>query len=559
MPVAPALPPFDICRPSRCDARTDDQADFQASRAAVPPLSRRSSNVARGTSTPIWQILARAEEAKASANLLVEALTGRRPVDTMLDWMNIFSSLDLALCILSCYVGFYHLVVYLNRRSSTKNLNFSLLCFAIAFNDIATVELYNSQSVRSGEFWQKAQYFWSVAISMGFVTFTYFLIGRKSDVIKRAVLTLLGLLLIGGMTTSSYVLDPQKPMERTLTALGATVTYFEHKPGILWNVLFVVQTIGMCWLYGLLSAEFVRHKKRDLLLLLGGFFVFFVSAVVDMLISMDIILSLYTVEYSFLVMVLVMDYILIKRFIGVFAEVETLNLHLGEKVDERTAEIQKLASELKTMNLRLEEKNTSLKLRVDRDSMTALLNHAAFHRRLSEVFNLCQRQGFPISVMLLDIDHFKQINDSHGHPMGDQVISRFAKMLSDSSRNYDIKSRYEKNAPDTATEGQDDPIAGRYGGDEFAVALPNCGQEQAQTIAERIRSRIRNLEFAANPKLRVTASLGCAVLLDPSKCESEAQLIQLADRALYDAKRAGRDRFAMSVWSADPAVGGTSA
>jgi GGDEF domain-containing protein len=295
------------------------------------------------------------------------------------------------------------------------------------------------------------------------------------------------------------------------------------------------------------------------LLLLGGFFVFFVSAVVDMLISMDIILSLYTVEYSFLVMVLVMDYILIKRFIGVFAEVETLNLHLGEKVDERTAEIQKLASELKTMNLRLEEKNTSLKLRVDRDSMTALLNHAAFHRRLSEVFNLCQRQGFPISVMLLDIDHFKQINDSHGHPMGDQVISRFAKMLSDSSRNYDIKSRYEKNAPDTATEGQDDPIAGRYGGDEFAVALPNCGQEQAQTIAERIRSRIRNLEFAANPKLRVTASLGCAVLLDPSKCESEAQLIQLADRALYDAKRAGRDRFAMSVWSADPAVGGTSA
>ena len=111
MPVAPALPPFDICRPSRCDARTDDQADFQASRAAVPPLSRRSSNVARGTSTPIWQILARAEEAKASANLLVEALTGRRPVDTMLDWMNIFSSLDLALCMLSCYVGFYHLVV----------------------------------------------------------------------------------------------------------------------------------------------------------------------------------------------------------------------------------------------------------------------------------------------------------------------------------------------------------------------------------------------------------------------------------------------------------------
>jgi GGDEF domain-containing protein len=462
--------------------------------------------------------------------------------------MNLFSSLDLALCVLSAYVGFRHLILYLNRRSSTEHLQFSLLCFAIALNDLACVGLYNSQSIPSGEVWQQAQFFCSVAISAGFVTFTYCLIGRKSDLIKRTLLVLLGLLFIGGASNSALVLDPQSPMERTMTAFGATVTYFEHKPGILWNLLFLVQTIGMCWLYGVLIVAFVRNKKRDLLPLLGGFFAFFVSAVVDMLISMDVILSLYTIEYVFLVMILVMDYILIKRSIAAFEEVETLNLHLGEKVEERTLEIRMLADELKVANKQLEEKNVSLKVRVERDEMTALLNHAAFHSRFAEMFNLCRRQRFPVSVMLLDIDHFKQINDSLGHQAGDLVIIRFAGALRDSFRNYDLKSRYQKEASTTVTEFQDYDITGRYGGDEFAIALPNCGEQEARSIAERICSRIRSLAFATNVDLRVTSSIGCAVVLDPSTCESELQLIQLADQALYGAKEAGRDRFSISVW-----------
>jgi len=477
------------------------------------------------------------------------ALTGRCPTDRILGWMNIFSSLDLALSVMSAYVGFYHLVVYLNRRSSTESLQFSLLCFAIAINDIACVGLYNSKSVASGEFWQKTQYFSSVVIAMGFVTFTYCLLGRKLDLVARAVLLLLGFLLLGGASNSTLLLDPRQPMERTLTAFGAAVTYFEHKPGIIWNVLFVVQTMGMCWLYGLLITEFVKHKKRYLLPLLGGFFAFFTSAIFDMLISMDVLLWLYTVEYMFLLMVLVMDYILIKRFIAVFAEVETLNLHLGENVNERTAEIQKLANELELANQQLERKNNSLKVRVELDGMTALLNHAAFHRRLTEMFSLCQRQKFPISVMLLDIDHFKQINDRFGHQVGDQVISRFAKVLDDSFRNYDIKSRYQMEASNSVAELEDRAIAGRYGGDEFAVSLPNCGEQEAQSIAERIRLKVRSLEFAANPELRVTSSIGCAVLLDSSKCESAVQLVHLADQALYGAKLGGRDRCATSVWT----------
>jgi GGDEF domain-containing protein len=459
--------------------------------------------------------------------------------------MNVFSSMDLALCVLSAYVGFYHLVVYLSRRSSTVDLPFSLLCFAIALNNLACVGLYSSDSLQEGQHWQTMQYFCAVAISMGFVAFTYGLIGKKSDAMQRAVLALFCGLFVGGAFALEWVIDFKQPMERTMTAFGSSVTYFEHSPGNLWKTLFVAQLVGMCWLYGLLIAEYLRTKKRELLLLLAAFLLFFVSGVLDMLISVDAIRLVYTAEYAFLVMILAMDFILIKRFIGLFDEVESLNLHLGEMVEERTAEVRKLADELEVANEQLEKKNNSLKIRVDRDAMTALLNHAAFHRRLAEMLNFCQREKFPLTVMLLDVDHFKHINDEYGHQAGDRVISEVAASLRESSRNYDLKSRYQSEA----VEGNPPQvIAGRYGGDEFGVAFPNCGVLEARTIAARICEKVRSLRLPAQPGLKVTSSIGCAVLVNPSACEEELALIELADQALYDAKHRGRDGFSVFEW-----------
>jgi GGDEF domain-containing protein len=452
--------------------------------------------------------------------------------------VNLFAALDLALCVLCAYVGLYTLVFFICEKRKIERLHFSLLCFLIALNDVACIGLYNATSMDSGAFWQRMQFYCTAGISIEFLSFTYVLIGRRRDVAKQILLALLTVVLATGLVLKGLVLDSSQPLRRTVTLLGHSVTYYEHQPGPVWNVLFVVQVAGMVYLYALLIREFFWRARREVLPLLVGFLVFFIAAASDMLISLNVFVFLYTVEYAFLVMVVLMDYVLLRRFLGVVGEVEALNLHLEDKVQKRTMEIQRIAEQLAEANRSLAERNATLKDLSERDSLTGLLNHAAFHRRLAELYHLSAREGFPICSMFVDIDNFKWINDEHGHQVGDAVISKIAETLRRSSRDYDVKARY---VDDNQKPGELD-IAGRYGGDEFAIAIPFCGAKEAATIAERICSSIRVLAFEQLPGLRVTSSIGCAVLLDHSVCEDELNLIRMADLALYEAKRKGRDQ-----------------
>jgi GGDEF domain-containing protein len=390
----------------------------------------------------------------------------------------------------------------------------------------------------AGEFWQAAQFYCACIISIQFINFTYCLVSKKSDSVKKTLLTLLCLFLVLGLFLHSTIIEHSQPMERLISLFGMSITYYEHKPGVIWNMLFIVQIIGMVYLYYLLIFDFTKKNKKDLLPLLIGFFIFFVSATVDMMISMNRIRFLYTGEYAFLSMILLMDYVLIKRFLKVYDEVELLNKNLEIKVSERTLQLQKMAEEITEVNNVLKEKNISLTELAERDSMTKLLNHAAFVNRLSELYNLSKRQAFPICVMILDIDYFKKINDKYGHPTGDHVIMMVSETLNAVSRNFDFKAHFNESC---STSGKYD-IAGRYGGDEFAIALPFCGEEESKIIANRICERIRSLVFNTNADLHVTASIGCAILLNHSVCTNEIALIRIADQVLYKAKENGRDQ-----------------
>jgi GGDEF domain-containing protein len=456
--------------------------------------------------------------------------------------MNIFSSMDLVLFFISAYVGLYHLFLFLNKKNEAEKLHFSLLCISIAVNDIACVGLYNSVSVPSGIFWQNIQFFCTVCISIEFVAFTYSLLKMKSDWPQKLFITLLSLILIGGILFNPYVLESKENMIRTVSAFGFSVTYYENKPGIIWNLLFIIQLLGMIYLYYLLIREFIIKKKKDLLPLLIGFFIFFISVLIDILISLNIILFLYTIEYSFLVLILVMDFIMLKRFVDIFDEVETLNLHLEERVEERTLETKKLADLLTNVNKSLENQNAVLKELSERDSMTDLLNHTAFHRRLLELTNLSKRQNFPIGVMLLDIDKFKSINDNYGHQAGDHVIKLVAETLYDISHDNTKISGSVQPIDKTAPLLRNYDIVGRYGGDEFIAALCCCGIDESRIITDRICKEMRELKFIQYPALHITVSIGCAVIPDISKFENELQIIKLADKALYDAKEKGRDQ-----------------
>jgi GGDEF domain-containing protein len=459
-------------------------------------------------------------------------------VDNKVWYMNLFSSFDLALFVLSSYVGFYHIILFASKRDAIEHLHFSLLCFAIASNDIACIGLYNSSSIGDGELWQTVQFFCASLISIELVNFTYCLVQKKSDIPKKTFLTLLWLLLILGLFLNQTILDRSQPMERLISLLGMSITYYEYKPGIIWNLLFIVQIIGMFYLYYLLIYDFTKKNKKDLLPLLIGFTIFFISGIVDMLISTNRIRFLYTVEYAFLSMILLMDYILIKRFLKVYNDVESLNKNLEKKVSERTLELQKMAEEITEVNKVLQENNISLTELAERDSMTRLLNHAAFIRRLSELYNLSQRQVFPICVMILDIDYFKKINDTFGHQTGDLVIMRVSETLNAVSRNFDFKAHF--NQSNFTLDKYD--ITGRYGGDEFAIALPFCGEKESKNIANRICESIRSLVFNTDAELHITSSIGCAILLNHSACTDELALIRIADQALYRAKEKGRDQ-----------------
>jgi len=151
------------------------------------------------------------------------------------------------------------------------------------------------------------------------------------------------------------------------------------------------------------------------------------------------------------------------------------------------------------------------------DSLTGLLNRGAFEAVLRRDLQRCHLSGATLSVMLIDIDYFKQVNDSFGHAVGDRVLRRVSAALASRTRPSDVLSR--------------------YGGEEFVVLLRNAGAEDAHAAAERIRSHIEALDDLPEG-INLTASIGVAVSLSG---ESPDELLLRADEALYRSKKEGRN------------------
>ncbi len=158
------------------------------------------------------------------------------------------------------------------------------------------------------------------------------------------------------------------------------------------------------------------------------------------------------------------------------------------------------------------------------DGLTGVLNRRAFMERLAQEAQRSLRANTPLAFTLTDIDHFKNINDKYGHPVGDLVLQRFADQLATAMRSYDF--------------------LGRYGGEEFVICLPGVDGAQAGSVAERMRQQIEVMKILLPDGLQtvqVTASFGTAVFATGSQENVEA-LIKRADDALYRAKAEGRNR-----------------
>lgn len=155
------------------------------------------------------------------------------------------------------------------------------------------------------------------------------------------------------------------------------------------------------------------------------------------------------------------------------------------------------------------------------DGLTGVFNHRTFQGRFDEHLATARRYGRKLSFILTDVDHFKSVNDTYGHPMGDQVLKGVARILRECARDTDVVAR--------------------YGGEEFAVVMPETDAKGAQVIAERIRERVQKEVFQTEQgPLKVTISLGVATF--PDSGADKQVLIDLADQCLYFAKRHGRNQ-----------------
>jgi len=188
----------------------------------------------------------------------------------------------------------------------------------------------------------------------------------------------------------------------------------------------------------------------------------------------------------------------------------------GEVIEGRRSR-RRHADEQEHMIAELQRLNSLLLHQATTDPLTGIPNRLKFDQELRSELERARRLGTPLAIIICDIDHFKRVNDTHGHQAGDQVLKALAGLMADQVRLYDTLAR--------------------WGGEEFAVLLPHTGLDHAVTVAEKLRQRIRTWTFPSVGS--VTCSFGVAELQDD---DDPDRLIHRVDAALYRAKEQGRDR-----------------
>lgn len=196
---------------------------------------------------------------------------------------------------------------------------------------------------------------------------------------------------------------------------------------------------------------------------------------------------------------------------------------LEEQIQAQVAQVNEYSMQIQAQAIEVLEANARLEALATTDGLTGLKNHRSFQECARREFTRSRRYHTPLSILLLDVDRFKEFNDAYGHPEGDLVLQRIARSLLATARSTDLVAR--------------------YGGEEFAVVMPNTDGVGALTLAERFRVAITTLRWERRP---VTTSVGVATLTPAMT--SVKLLIAAADRALYRSKTDGRNRVTHADW-----------
>ncbi|WP_018871688.1 diguanylate cyclase [Thioalkalivibrio sp. ALJ16] len=224
------------------------------------------------------------------------------------------------------------------------------------------------------------------------------------------------------------------------------------------------------------------------------------------------------------------------RFNQMRAQLNAANEQLRGRVESADRELREAYERLIQQQKELENSNAELEALSRTDPLTGLGNRRAFHEAMEQDIAMFRRHGDPASLLILDLDNFKAVNDTWGHDTGDRILKAFANEVSALCRETDTTCR--------------------MGGEEFAVFLRRCDAEGARTFSEKLRQAVEHMEVATEDgkPLRVTVSIGASTLSLEEGVTSSKGLCRAADQAMYASKRRGRNRVThyTTLLSEDP-------
>ncbi len=378
----------------------------------------------------------------------------------------------------------YHLILYFLRKKDTPPLYFALLCIIVGLRIPLSGEklVYEVFPSIPWVIATKIEYLNLVLIIPFVAMFFYSL---YSDVISgyfiRAINAVsIFMFLIILFTRANMYTHTAIPIEIVLVVLGIYV------------------------MYSLVRA--ILHKQEGAAIVLVGMLFFFLFGINDILYNNLVINTAYLAPVGLFLMLFSQAVVLSLRFTRAMETTEILSHDLEKQVADRTRELSSEREKLEKM--------------AREDFLTGLFNRRYVMEILENEIKRYRRHGISFSILMMDLDHFKNINDTWGHPSGDRVLHSVGDTLKTGLRSTDI--------------------VGRIGGEEFLVILPYTNGNSAMIVAEKIRKDMRKLIFTeGDDNYSITASIGVANV-EANDTDSERIIIR-ADRALYRAKEKGRD------------------
>jgi diguanylate cyclase (GGDEF)-like protein len=438
---------------------------------------------------------------------------------------------SIAMASVNIYVGIYFLSLFFMQRKKHDHLSylsFAVLCFCAGAYSITTSFLYSSNSLSEGMYWTYPQMVMAALFSIAMAIFTsIFTRQNRNKIIIGFVVALTIILSILVFADRSLLLTQNPTIKHIQIMNFQEIVYYETEPGILMQIELLTIVSLFCYLFIVYLKHYIRNRERTMILFIVSQFVFFGAALNDSLVSEYIYKFIYMSEYSYFLTILSMTIILVNRHALINVKLKDLNETLELKVVKRTEEIEKLNHELQHL--------------ADYDALTGVYNRRFFDKyfeiEIRRAINQIQHKAhinplgendMNFGLAIIDIDHFKHINDNYGHPVGDRILTEVIEIIKSNIFTRDVLCR--------------------YGGDEFALLMTktsDCGIVQA---AEKLRKEIesRRFEFDEDHKNeQVTISVGIVNFNETLHMEYN-EILKAADDRLLKAKTLGRNMVVAS-------------